>query len=510
MNWRSLSLLAGIGSLVGAVANISYGGPSTLSWTLGIFGAAAAIVGIAPEQLFVIFKIPELRKKIFLTLLLLAVYRIGYYVPLPVVDQQKLAEKMSAAQSGALGQVLGFVSLFSGGNLSTACIFSLGIMPYISASIIIQLLASGVMPSLERLRKEGESGRKKLNEITRYLTVPICAIQALMVVNQLYRSEADGGFGVVAAGYTDSGNLIWFGFAAVLTMTVGTVFLMWLGEQIDEYGIGNGISLIIMAGIIARIPDATGQLLIDSTTGKIKDSVLTLGGAPGEISFEKLLMLLLIFLAVVVGVIAMTKAQRRIPTQSAKHVRGRRVYGGTRQFLPMKVNAAGVMPVIFASTLLILPYFFFSVIDSVSGGEVGWARSLAGLFQNYSSWVYNLMYVVMIYVFTYFWVAITFNPKEIADNLKDHGSFIPGYRPGKRTADYLERVLLRITYVGAAFLAIIAIIPNVISSEMEIPIQVASFYGGTGLLIVISVALDLVQKINSHLVMRNYPQLTDE
>jgi preprotein translocase subunit SecY len=510
MNWRSASLLAGVGSLVGTVAILWYGGPSTLAWTLGIFGAAATVLGIAPEQLFVIFKIPELRKKILLTLLLLAVYRIGYYVPLPVVDQQKLAEKMSAAQSGALGQVLGFVSLFSGGNLSTACIFSLGIMPYISASIIIQLLASGVMPSLERLRKEGESGRKKLNEITRYLTVPICAIQALMVVNQLYRSEADGGFGVVAAGYTDTGNLIWFGFAAVLTMTVGTVFLMWLGEQIDEYGIGNGISLIIMAGIIARIPDATGQLLIDSTTGRIKDSVYTLGGATGDISFEKILVLIILFLTVVVGVIAMTKAQRRIPTQSAKHVRGRRVYGGTRQFLPMKVNAAGVMPVIFASTLLILPYFFFSLIDSVSGGEVEWARSLANLFQNHRSWVYNLMYVAMIYVFTYFWVAITFNPKEIADNLKDHGSFIPGYRPGKRTADYLERVLLRITYVGAAFLAVIAIIPNVISSEMEIPYQVASFYGGTGLLIVISVALDLVQKINSHLVMRNYPQLTDE
>jgi preprotein translocase subunit SecY len=510
MNWRSASLLAGVGCLVGAVASIYYGGPSTLSWTLGIVGTAAAIVGIAPEQLFVIFKIPELRKKILLTLLLLAVYRIGYYVPLPVVDQQKLADKMSAAQSGALGQVLGFVSLFSGGNLSTACIFSLGIMPYISASIIIQLLASGVMPSLERLRKEGESGRKKLNEITRLLTVPICAIQALMVVNQLYRSEAEGGFGVVAAGYTDTANLIWFGFAAVLTMTVGTVFLMWLGEQIDEYGIGNGISLIIMAGIIARIPDATGTLLIDSTTGKIKESVFTLGASTGDISFEKILVLVFLFLTVVVGVIAMTKAQRRIPTQSAKHVRGRRVYGGTRQFLPMKVNAAGVMPVIFASTLLILPYFFFSLIDSVSSGEVSWARSAAHMFQNHRSWVYNIMYVAMIYVFTYFWVAITFNPKEIADNLKDHGSFIPGYRPGKRTADYLERVLMRITYVGAAFLAVIAIIPNIISSELEIPPQVASFYGGTGLLIVISVGLDLVQKINSHLVMRNYPQLTDE
>ncbi|HJZ57558.1 MAG TPA: SecY family transport protein, partial [Gemmataceae bacterium] len=215
-----------------------------------------------------------------------------------------------------------------------------------------------------------------------------------------------------------------------------------------------------------------------------------------------------LFVAVVVGVIAMTKAQRRIPTQSAKHVRGRRVYGGTRQFLPMKVNAAGVMPVIFASTLLILPGFLFSITYQVTEAE--WAHSLAQVFQNHRTWVYNVMYIGMIYVFTYFWVAIQFNPKEIADNLKDHGSFIPGYRPGKRTADYLERVLMRITYVGAAFLAVIAIIPNIISSEMEIDYRVASFYGGTGLLIVISVALDLVQKINSHLVMRNYPQLTDD
>jgi preprotein translocase subunit SecY len=510
MSWRSTALFAGVLSMIAGIAIFSYGGITWVAWTCTLVGALATVIGIAPEQLFIIFRIPELRKKILITLLFLAVYRIGYYVPLPVVDQDKLATKMQQAQSGALGQVLGFVSLFSGGNLSQACIFSMGIMPYISASIIIQLLASGVMPSLERLRKEGESGRKKLNEITRYITVPICMLQALMVVNQLFRPESDGGMGTISAAYSSTGNLIWFGLSAVLTMTAGTVFLMWLGEQIDEYGIGNGISLIIMAGIVARLPDATNSLLLDTTTGKLKASIFTLGGATGEISFEKLLVLGFLFLAVVVGVIAMTKAQRRIPTQSAKHVRGRRAYGGTRQFLPMKVNAAGVMPVIFASTLLILPYFFFSLIASVSGGEVTWAQSLAHLFQNHRSWFYNIMYIAMIYLFTYFWVAITFNPKEIADNLKDHGSFIPGYRPGKRTADYLERVLMRITFVGAAFLAIIAIIPNVISSELEIPPQVASFYGGTGLLIVISVALDLVQKINSHLVMRNYTGLTEE
>ncbi len=511
MSWRSACLFFGILGLMAGVGIFAYGGPSWAGWTLGLFGISGTILGIAPEQLFIIFRIPELRKKIFITLIFLAVYRIGYYVPLPMIDHAKMAEKMQQAQTGALGQVLGFVSLFSGGNLSQACIFALGIMPYISASIIIQLLASGVVPSLERLRKEGESGRKKLNEITRYLTVPICMIQSLIFVQTIMRPEtADSGMGLAPAGYADGFNLWWFGFAAIITMTTGTVFLMWLGEQIDEYGIGNGISLIIMAGIVARIPDATQALLMDSTTGTLKSSVFTLGGGTGDISFEKLLVLAFIFLAVVVGVIAMTKAQRRIPTQSAKHVRGRRVYGGTRQFLPMKVNAAGVMPVIFASTLLILPWFFFNLLYSLSEGQLAWAGSLSNLFQNHRSWFYNLMYIGMIYVFTYFWVAITFNPKEIADNLKDHGSFIPGYRPGKRTADYLERVLMRITYVGAAFLAIIAIIPNIVSSELEIPPQVASFYGGTGLLIVISVALDLVQKINSHLVMRNYPGLTDE
>lgn len=481
-------------------------------------------------QLLTIFKIPELRYKIFITFALLAVYRIGYHIPLPMIDHAKMAEKMSSAATGALGQVLGMVSMFSGGNLNSGTIFALGIMPYISASIIIQLLSSGVVPSLERMRKEGEAGRKRINEITRWLTVPICMIQALIFVQAIMRPESANGMGLAPIPYVEGFNLYWFGFTAILTMTAGTVFMMWLGEQIDEYGIGNGISLIIMAGIIARIPEATARLMfdpaktfpVDPLFGStifgvslkfnlpvLKESILTLGAsASGEVSFEKLLVLAFLFIAVVVGVIAMTKAQRQIPTQSAKHVRGRRVYGGTRQFLPMKVNAAGVMPVIFASTLLILPTFLFQMIRNMSDAD--WAESLYSTFANHRSWAYNILYIGMIYVFCYFWVAITFNPKEIADNLKDYGSFIPGYRPGKRTADYLERVLMRITYVGAAFLAIIAIIPNVISSEMEVDPLVASFYGGTGLLIVISVALDLVQKINSHLVMRNYPGLTDD
>jgi preprotein translocase subunit SecY len=460
------------------------------------------------RKLVTIFMIPELRRKILITLLFLVIYRIGFYIPLPVVDQERMAEQMAERSQGALGQLLGFVSLFSGGNLSNATIFALGIMPYISASIILQLLAaSGLSPYLERLRKE-PNGQKKINEYTRYLTVPITMLQALIWVRSFMLPTASGGLGYAVEGYIDGGNLYWFGFAAVMIMTAGTVFLMWLGEQIDEYGIGNGISLIIMAGIIARLPDATQMLLIDPATGGLKESIFTLGSGTGDISFEKLVLLMALFILVVIGVIAITKAQRRIPTQSAKHVRGRRVFGGTRQFLPLKVNQAGVMPVIFASSLLIVPSFIFQMIASWTGPS--WASTMATNFQRNAGWVYNVAYIAMIYFFCYFWTAITFNPKDMANNLKDYGSFIPGYRPGKRTADYLEKVLMRITYVGAAFLAVIAIIPNIISSELEVPYQVAAFYGGTGLLIVISVCLDLITKINSHLVMRNYPGLTED
>jgi len=505
MNWRRI--LLGLGGLliIGGIGLLFAGTNATFGWVVLLSGVVGVVLGLAPDQLLTIFRIPELRRKILITLMFLAVYRIGYYVPLPMVDQEKMSQKMSEASGGTLGRVLGFVSLFSGGNLSNACIFALGIMPYISASIIMQLLSSGVLPSLERLRKEGESGRKKINEYTRYLTVPLCMVQGVMVMQWLLRPEPDG-MGLGTPAYAE--YPYFFGLSAILLMTTGCLFLMWIGEQIDEYGIGNGISLIIMAGIVARIPEATGVLLFEPGTTTLKESLLTLGSATGDVSFEKLLVLAVLFVAVVVGVIVITKAQRRIPTQSAKHIRGRRTYGGTRQFLPMKVNAAGVMPVIFASTLLILPGFIFNTIASVTDAD--WARTVGQAFQDHRGWLYNVLYVVMIYVFCYFWVAITFNPKEIADNLKDYGSFIPGYRPGKSTADFLERVLLRITYVGAAFLAIIAIIPSVISSEMNVDYRVASFYGGTGLLIVISVALDLVQKINSHLVMRNYPGLTDD
>jgi preprotein translocase subunit SecY len=394
------------------------------------------------------------------------------------------------------------VSMFSGGSLSQSTIFGLGIMPYISASIIFQLLAS-VYPPLEKLQKEGEAGRKKINEYTRYATVVICLFQAWMWVAHIARAKPDG-LGFAIPGYDG----FFYVLVTVLTMTAGTVFLMWIGEQIDEYGIGNGISLLIMAGIVARIPDATHSLFFEK--GHLRASIFMLGGSGtgGDIGLEKIVVLIVLFISVVVGVIAMTKAQRRIPTQSAKHVRGRRVYGGTRNFLPLRINQSGVMPVIFASSLLILPAVAFKWIGQ-SFDRANWAYNISYALER-QGYLYNILYIMLIYFFCYFWTAITFNPKDIANNLKDYGSFIPGYRPGKRTADYLEKVIMRITYVGAAFLAIVAIIPSLISSALEVNYTVASFYGGTGLLIVISVALDLVQKINSHLVMRNYPGLTED
>jgi preprotein translocase subunit SecY len=472
-------------------------------WVVGITGLvgglAGVLIGILPDRLFTVFVIPELRQKILLTLLFLAIYRIGYSIPMPFVDQRQMNK--SVGGGGALGNILNFVSMFSGGNLSHATIFGLGIMPYISASIIFQLLGA-VYPPLEKLQKEGESGRKKINEYTRYATVVICLFQALMYVQYIMG--------------TDPGKLGWglpeynsgfYWMTMVLTMTAGTIFMMWLGEQIDEYGIGNGISLIIMAGIIARIPAATQSLFFEGA--HFKESVFTLGGGSGaqDMSFEKLVVLIVLFVAVVVAVVAITKAQRRIKTQSAKHVRGRRVFGGTSQWLPLRLNQAGVMPVIFASSLLVLPYFLFGAIANAT--EWGWASFLRDVFER-QGYTYTLLFIAMIYVFCYFWTAIIFNPKDMANNLKDYGSFIPGYRPGKRTAEYLERVMIRITYVGAAFLAVVAVIPTLITNTMNVDPNVASFYGGTGLLIVISVALDLVSKINSHLVMRNYPGLTED
>ncbi|MEY3206493.1 MAG: Protein translocase subunit SecY [Planctomycetota bacterium] len=450
------------------------------------------------EKLRVIFTIPELRQKILLTLGLLAIYRVGWQVPLPIVDPQAMTA--FAEQTGGIGDLLRTVAVFSASQLSQATIFGLGIMPYISASIIFQLLGT-VWPPLERLQKEGEAGRKKINEYTRYATVLICIVQSWAYVAFL-SSQRVGEQSLIQSSFLVDGRLpfVWQ-FVAVMTMTAGTIFLMWLGEQIDEFGIGNGISLLIMAGILAAMPSALVELGSDTSW--------ELGGGGGKLGIETLLVLAALFVGVVAGVVFMTQGQRRIPTQSAKHVRGRRVYGGTRQYLPLRVNQAGVMPIIFASSLLLFPQMFFQYLSGAFPGS-DLLRSLYDSFTRGQSYLYNVCYIALIYFFCYFWTAITFNPKEMADNLKNFGAFIPGYRPGKRTADYLERVMERITYVGAGFLALVAVIPTIVGGALGIPAQIASFYGGTGLLIAVSVAFDLVQKIDSHLVMRNYTGLLEK
>jgi preprotein translocase subunit SecY len=452
------------------------------------------------EKLTVIWKIPELRTKILLTLVMLAIYRVGFQIQLPIIDRSAVERQ---SQEGGLADIMQTAAMLSASQLQDVTIFGLGIMPYISASIIFQLLAS-VYPPLEQLQKEGESGRKKINEYTRYATCFLCLFQSWFYIESYVESQD-----LVAVGFqTASGAVVWhWKIAAVMTMTAGTMFLMWLGEQIDEFGIGNGISLLIMAGILARMP-AAGIQLLQKATPEISGSGTAFG-------IEDLVILAALFVAVVTGVVFITLGQRRIPMQSAKHVRGRRVFGGTRQYLPLKVNQAGVMPIIFASSLLMFPMIIFgNLVRTVDQTNPGWwGRTVmwfSEVFGQDRGYLYNLSYLILIYFFCYFWTAITFNPKDMADNLKNFGSFIPGYRPGKRTADYLEKVMVRITYVGAGFLALVAIIPTLISNAMEVEPMIASFYGGTSLLIAVSVAFDLVQKIDSHLVMRNYTGLLEK
>jgi preprotein translocase subunit SecY len=453
------------------------------------------------EKLRVVWQIPELRKKILLTLGLLAVYRLGFQIPLPIVDPAQV--KAFSGTTGGMADMLKQVAVFSASQLDQITIFGLGIMPYISASIIFQLLGS-VYPPLEALQKEGQAGQKKINEYTRYATVAICIVQSWVYVRSFVANQSSH---FVYPAYLDPvTQKLTFGwtFVAVMTMTAGTVFLMWIGEQIDEFGIGNGISLLIMAGILSNMPGA-GMTLIGQSS-------LELTGGGGELGIEQLLILALMFVAVILGVVFITLGQRQIPMQSAKHVRGRRVMGGTRQYLPLKVNQAGVMPIIFASSLLMLPYMLFGAIAKAFPANSTTATVLermAAVFSRQGGYVYALSYVALIYFFCFFWTAITFNPKDVSDNLKNYGSFIPGYRPGKRTADYLEKVMFRITYVGAGFLAIVAIVPSMISGSLDVTPLVANFYGGTSLLIAVSVAFDLVQKIDSHLVMRNYKGLLE-
>jgi len=456
-----------------------------------------------------VFKIPDLRRKILFTILIIAVYRVGMYMPIPGTHPEYLnalvaAEEEAGAGGGAgLGGYLNFIARITGGSFGPF-LFSLGIMPYISASIILQLLTQAV-PALEKLAKEGESGRRKINEYTRYLTVLLCLIQASFIARV---GSYVPGQSLADAQWRGGGvSPVMYYLVCVVAMAGGTILLMWLGELVDEYGIGNGISLIIMAGIVDRLP-AVAQYLYQNATIEF----LGFAGGVGKIGIETVFLILVMFVGVIIGVVLITQAQRRIPIQQAKHTRGRRMYGGQRQYLPLRVNQAGVIPVIFASSLLYLPMYLFRALARAvpsNPEESSWAwlwpvvQELQEAF-TYGQLIHMLAYVALIFVFCYFWTAITFQPREIANNLRDRGNFVPGMRPGKRTADYLERVVNRITYVGAAFLAVVAILPVVVSRVTDVSMLMTGFLGGTGLLIIVSVALDLVQRIESHLVMRHY------
>lgn len=446
-----------------------------------------------------LLRIPEVRAKIGLTLLLLGVYRLGFSVVLPNVDQEILAENLKSQGSGdGIDRMVAMLSLFSASNIGMMTIFGLGIMPYISASIIFQLLGT-VYPPLEQMQKEGEAGRRKINEYTRYATVVICLFQSFFWVRMLANGGATGN-PVFLPGFND---LFWQ-ISAALTMTTGSIFLMWVGEQIDEFGIGNGVSLLIMAGILARMPEAVRSLV-----APVLEKGMPLGSPTG---IERYATLVILFLVVIVCVVMITQAQRRIPVHSAKHVRGAKVVGGQMQSLPIKINQSGVMPIIFASSLLMFPQLIFGQLASILGtvpvvGTLATAADVA--FKNTGGVFYNTCYVALIYFFCFFWTAVTFNPTEMANNLKDFGSFVPGYRPGARTAQYLERVMLRMTFVGAAFLSLVAIIPTVVVNSMSVDYLVASFFGGTGLLICVSVVIDLITKLDSQLVMRGLPTLLD-
>ncbi len=432
-----------------------------------------------------IFAVPELLKKIAFTLGLLCIYRIGFHLPLPGIDPNAVSRQLGGSDN-IFGEALQYLSIFSGGNLQQSTFFGLGIMPYISASIIMQLLTT-VVPSLEKLQKEGPAGQKKIQEITRYVTVGLCLVQSYVYVQWL-----TGGGDLVYPEYRGTFLVTVMGMVG---LTTGTVFLMWLGEQIDEYGIGNGISLLIMAGIVVRLPFAIMEVADRATLG------LTGTGGADDIGLLKILFLAGGFVFVVAGAILITQGQRRIPIQQAKQVRGRRMTAGGRHYLPLRVNHGGVMPIIFASSLMIFPAMLFGWLNRSFMWD-GW-RTLASQFRT-GAYLHTLSYVALIFFFAYFWTTVQFRPKDMADQLRDYGHFIRGLRPGRRTAEYLERVMERITYCGAAFLAVIAVLPMVISSAMDIPFSISAFLGGTGLLIVISVTLDLVQRIEANLVMRNY------
>ena len=415
-----------------------------------------------------IFKIPELKRRIIFTLFMLAVYRVGVHVPTPGIDAVALASFFARAK----GTLLGLFDMFSGGALERLSVFALGIMPYISASIILQLLTV-VIPHLERLSKEGEQGRKKITQYTRYGTVLLSIIQGFAISVGLESMTSPGGAPIVISpGWG-------FRLMTVLTLTSGTAFIMWLGEQITERGIGNGISLIIFAGIVARIPTATGNSFRLLSTG--------------EMSAFVLLIILIMMLAVIGVIIFAEQGQRRIPVQYAKRVVGRKMYGGQSTHLPLKINTSGVIPPIFASSIIMFPATLASFMSFEWMQKVAAAMTPGNFF-------YETLYVGFIFFFCYFYTAVTFNPADVADNMKKYGGFIPGIRPGKRTADYIDKVLTRITLGGACYVSAICVLPSVLVQQFNVPF----YFGGTALLIVVGVAIDTISQIESHLLTRHY------
>ena len=415
-----------------------------------------------------IFKIAELKRRIFFTFGLLAIYRIGAHIPTPGIDGVALAEFFQQAQ----GTLLGFFDMFAGGALLRMTVFALGIMPYISASIIIQLLTV-VIPHLERLSKEGDAGRRKIIRYTRYGTVGLASFQSFGISIGLEQMTSPGGAIIVP--FPGWG----FRMMTVITLTAGTAFIMWLGEQITERGIGNGISLIIFAGIVARMPTAIGRTVTLLRTGEVSTFVM--------------LFLVILMVGVVAFIIFMERGQRKIPVQYAKRVVGRKMYGGQSTHLPLKVNTAGVIPPIFASSILMFPATIAGFIKNPI------MEAIANTFAPGRAF-YTVIYVGLIIFFCYFYTAIQFNPVDVADNLKKYGGYVPGIRPGRKTADYLDKVLSRVTFGGAIYLSMVCVLPEILYRWFNVPF----YFGGTGLLIVIGVALDTVTQIETHLLTRHY------
>ena len=426
------------------------------------------------DKFFNIFRIPDLRKKLIFTGLLLLVYRLGGKVPIPGIDRDALGLMMQ----GYADSLLGLYDMFAGGFFSQASIFALGIMPYISASIIIQLLGSAV-PYFQRLQKEGEEGRKKIIQLTRYGTVLIASLQSIGMAVFLSSANPSGAPVVPDPSIT-------FYFVTVLTMVTGVIFVMWLGEQISDHGIGNGISLIIMVGIIAAAPSVFRSQIIQIQNGLSNP-------------LENIFLLLLLFVITFI-VVAVTTGVRKIPVQYAKRVVGRKVYGGgPATHIPLKILTAGVMPIIFAQALMFLPSTIASFFPQGSGFGDWLQRVFAP-----THFVYSLFFAFLIIIFTYFYTAIAFNPVDVADNMKKNGGFIPGVRPGKSTSDYIDNILTRVTLPASIFLALVAIFPTFLSNFFNVDYALASFYGGTSLIIIVGVGLDTLQQIESHLLMRHY------